>query len=60
MRVKEGEVVALVGPSGAGKSTVFHLLEHFYDPDEGEIFVGGRLLKEYDHGVTKKVFHPFL
>ena len=56
MRVKEGEVVALVGPSGAGKSTVFHLLEHFYDPDEGEIFVGGRLLKEYDHGALHKDF----
>ena len=49
MTVKEGEMVALVGPSGAGKSTVFHLLQHFYDPDEGAIFVGNKNLKNYNH-----------
>ena len=41
LRVKPGEVVALVGPSGAGKSTVFQLLLRFYDPDAGSILVDG-------------------
>eukprot|EP00943_MAST-04B_sp_MAST-4B-sp1_P001848 g1848.t1 len=56
MTVKEGEMVALVGPSGAGKSTVFHLLQHFYDPLDGSIYVGNTNLKEYDHHMLHKIF----
>ncbi|GAB4177020.1 MAG: ABC transporter ATP-binding protein/permease [Wenzhouxiangellaceae bacterium] len=46
--VAAGETVALVGPSGAGKSTVFQLLLRFYDPDSGEIRVGGVPLQRLD------------
>lgn len=34
--------VALVGHSGAGKSTVFSLVSRFYNPDDGDILLGGR------------------
>jgi ATP-binding cassette, subfamily B, bacterial len=33
--------VALVGASGAGKSTIFSLISRFYEPDRGEICLGG-------------------
>ncbi|NKZ05140.1 ABC transporter ATP-binding protein [Actinomadura latina] len=33
--------VALIGRSGAGKSTIFALAERFYDPERGEVLVGG-------------------
>ena len=43
--VQAGERVGIVGPSGCGKSSVVRLLLRFYDPDEGEILLGGKELK---------------
>ena len=41
MTVKEGEQVTLVGRTGAGKSTVFRLLLGLYQPEQGDITIGG-------------------
>lgn len=35
-----GEMVAFAGPSGGGKTTMFGLLERFYEPTDGRIFIG--------------------
>lgn len=35
-----GEMIAFAGPSGSGKTTMFGLLERFYEPTVGEIFIG--------------------
>lgn len=37
--VESGSFVALVGRSGAGKSSIFNVLEGFYLPQEGSVFV---------------------
>ena len=48
MKFQGGKTYALVGHNGAGKSTIIKLLLRFYDPTEGEIFLNGRNIKEYN------------
>jgi ATP-binding cassette subfamily B protein len=42
LSIPQGSVTALAGPSGSGKSTLSRLIARFWDPREGEIFIGGR------------------
>lgn len=48
MKIESGKITALVGLSGAGKSTLVNLLDKFYEPDSGMIFLDGVDLKQYD------------
>ncbi len=48
--IPAGKKFALVGPSGGGKSTICHLIPHFYDIENGEIFIDGLEI----HSITMK------
>ena len=45
-KVPAGTSCALVGTSGSGKSTVLRLLFRFYDPEGGEVVVGGKNVRK--------------
>src|SRR5512146_2196831 len=43
LRVRQGEIHALVGENGAGKSTLMNILYGLIKPNSGEIYVDGQL-----------------
>ena len=45
---ERGKVYAIVGPSGCGKSTLLYLLGLLDRPDEGDIWINGRLMGQAD------------
>ncbi len=42
--VKENAIQSIIGPNGAGKTTFFNCITGFYNPEEGEIFLGDKLI----------------
>ncbi|MFH7014967.1 ABC transporter ATP-binding protein [Flavobacterium sp. FlaQc-47] len=52
--IKPNENTALVGLSGAGKSTVINLLDKFYLPSSGKIYLDGVDLNDYNTDFLRK------
>ncbi|XVF77627.1 hypothetical protein PTKIN_Ptkin14bG0061400 [Pterospermum kingtungense] len=48
LRIPAGKSVGLVGGSGSGKSTTIALLQRFYDPTEGEVFLDGYKIRRLE------------
>lgn len=41
LKIKRGEVLAIMGPSGSGKSTLLHTMAGITKPDSGKIYFNG-------------------
>ncbi|XP_045448212.1 ATP-dependent translocase ABCB1-like [Melitaea cinxia] len=39
LKINRGKTIAIVGQSGCGKSTIIQLLQRYYDPDAGNVFL---------------------
>jgi len=48
LTVRPGEKIAVVGATGAGKSTLVDLVQRFYDPQIGGVFIDGHNVKTVD------------
>ena len=46
LRVRAGEVIALVGSSGGGKTTLVNLIPRFYDVSWGSVLIDGEDVRE--------------
>ncbi|HEU5286841.1 MAG TPA: ABC transporter ATP-binding protein [Candidatus Limnocylindria bacterium] len=44
--IPRGSFATLLGPSGCGKTTTLRMIAGFYDPDAGDIILGGRRINE--------------
>jgi ATP-binding cassette subfamily B multidrug efflux pump len=47
LEIKPGETVGIVGATGSGKTTLMNLIERFYDPDMGTVFLDGIDLRKW-------------
>ena len=48
LHIKPGQSLAIVGENGSGKTTLIKLLTRLYTPTEGQIFLEGLELNEWD------------
>ena len=47
LKIKEGEMVAVMGPSGCGKSTLLNIIGLLDNPTEGEFFFNGQEVSKF-------------
>ena len=47
LKIKQGDLVAVVGPSGSGKSSLLHLLALLDEPTRGDIKINNILTKKF-------------
>ena len=46
--IKSGETIGIIGSTGSGKTSLVQLIPRLYDVTEGEVYLGGVNVKDYD------------
>jgi spermidine/putrescine transport system ATP-binding protein len=61
LQIRRGEFFSLLGPSGSGKTTTLRLLAGFDKPDEGDIIIDGRSMRQVppQHRPVNTVFQHY-
>lgn len=54
LKAPRDKMVAIVGPTGAGKTTIINLLERFYDPQGGHIYLDGKDARSMTRDTLRK------
>lgn len=53
-RIEPGQMVGVVGATGAGKSTLAQLIPRLFDPQEGQILLGGKPIKSLSQATLRQ------
>jgi len=54
--VKRGETIAIIGATGSGKTSLVSLIPRFYDTVEGNVYVDGVNVREWDlHALRQRI-----
>lgn len=48
LQIEDGEFMVLVGPSGSGKTTMIKMINRLLEPTDGNIYMDGKRIKDYD------------
>ena len=54
LTINAGETVGILGGTGSSKTTLIQLIPRLYDATEGEVYVGGVNVKDYDLDALRK------
>lgn len=46
LKINDGEIFGFLGPNGAGKTTTIRMITGILEPDEGDIFIDGKSIKD--------------
>lgn len=64
MTVQPRELVAIIGPSGCGKSTLLNMISGLFEPDDGLIYLNGKVEKKrkghVSYMIQKDLLLPWL
>ena len=60
IKLKEGELVALVGPSGSGKSSLLHLLGLLDEPSKGKIIINRLETKDLNYNEKDELRRKYI
>lgn len=55
LKVATGEILGFLGPNGAGKTTTMKIITNFIAADEGEVYIGGKSLKDDPLEIKKHI-----
>lgn len=56
LNIEEGKITSFIGPNGAGKSTLLSIISRLIKRDNGEVFIDGKEVLEWDNKeLAKKI-----
>jgi ABC-type lipoprotein export system ATPase subunit len=60
LKISENEIVAIIGPSGSGKTTLLNLIGIIDFPDEGEVLINSKNVKNLNENEISKLRNEFI